>query len=660
MPTLISTHEKLKWPRSDGDPSRWPARELSGIAGWFERCTPGDTKYTLYEEKVGQMLAEHLGIPGNGTTHRISLPEGYALYSHNKPQSEGSIRTDVYLYGSTHVTKFRSPAEFFEHAQWLFDTSRPLSDHTRCECRYNSTSTIAQAKRQKNAGGSPAMKRVSGADGSGSRKRAKEDDGSEDMDQTAVVPLERTTDLQTGRRFRKGELVWMRISTITPPIDHPKKGLPSLTHWPALIADIRTATKTITEGATDVAWTSAMGPPPPGVQVKTVVKHIIEHHLRPLGLFAQADEVVKISKDLLPWQLGNELLGGAEGWLALGEEGTRIIKESVEKETKADGKTSHDLSLEERWRAKWGKRWRFLELPQEWELQVFRIGVALKTAHAITNSWTQTDRIEADVIFGAEVNPEDARKIMSQEKTLYQGLWWGGERIWCDDMVRLKKNRSELPVGPLKAPSPGSEDRAVLLKVRVITVEITPSTDKETSFLCLCYGDLFEVADASSEKPTTQSQPQQSSPLPSDKPPKGYEYRQLNDPGFEVTCDVIDIAGRLYSDLLDAKTQTFFLDPDSPELKKGRTAHGDSVKALLGLKPGMTTASKSEHWMEDLYGIVSEANRKTENDLKTFYGKLLMERGIRFPIRKPSNGTEVINTVTNGAPSTLAEAIGVK
>jgi hypothetical protein len=37
--------------------------------------------------------------------HRIRLPEGYALFAHRKPQAEGKIREDVYLFGSKHVNK---------------------------------------------------------------------------------------------------------------------------------------------------------------------------------------------------------------------------------------------------------------------------------------------------------------------------------------------------------------------------------------------------------------------------------------------------------------------------------------------------------------------------------------------------------------------------
>ena len=71
------------------------------------------------------------------------------------------------------------------------------------------------------------------------------------------------------------------------------------------------------------------------------------------------------------------------------------------------------------------------------------------------------------MIAGADINPEDQQAIKDQRKTLYQGLWWGGERIWLEDMVRLKRNRKDLPTEALGEPSePGAMDRAVMLKIR--------------------------------------------------------------------------------------------------------------------------------------------------------------------------------------------------
>jgi len=67
------------------------------------------------------------------------FPRGYRLFTHHKSDGKEQ-RTDNYLYGSTHVKVFRSPAEFAFHLKWLLSgrpvmhvggRSRPI-----CKCKY--------------------------------------------------------------------------------------------------------------------------------------------------------------------------------------------------------------------------------------------------------------------------------------------------------------------------------------------------------------------------------------------------------------------------------------------------------------------------------------------------------------------------------------------
>lgn len=116
-------------------------------------------KWKLYREKVGQHLAEKFGIPGKSklpyaslqlmADHWIDMPEGYYIFIHAKPQEkDGVVREDTYMFvsglgrwnawlftrqGSTNIglSRFRSPMEFIPHAEWLFDTSKPLDDHSQ-------------------------------------------------------------------------------------------------------------------------------------------------------------------------------------------------------------------------------------------------------------------------------------------------------------------------------------------------------------------------------------------------------------------------------------------------------------------------------------------------------------------------------------------------
>lgn len=71
----------------------------------------------------------------------------------------------------------------------------------------------------------------------------------------------------------------------------------------------------------------------------------------------------------------------------------------------------------------------------------------------------------------------DRDAIVNRKKSLYQGLWYQGERLWMDDVVRLRKRRTDIPTDSLAPPSPGSEEHAVFLRIRQVSafeLELTP------------------------------------------------------------------------------------------------------------------------------------------------------------------------------------------
>lgn len=163
----------------------------------------------------------------------------------------------------------------------------------------------------------------------------------EDVGITGVA-YERALDLQSQRRFRRGELVWLKIQTIAIPGD-----IPDITHWPVLIADIRFRAH-VTEDE---------------------VKHTYDYHLRPLGMFSKKDDLIGDVDHLSPWVLGEDLLGGQAGWNAIAKEGTRIINEGIA----LDARSKHVP-----WEARWGAKIKF-ETMETWALAVFRLMVAIKT-----------------------------------------------------------------------------------------------------------------------------------------------------------------------------------------------------------------------------------------------------------------------------------------
>lgn len=256
---------------------------------------------------------------------------------------------------------------------------------------YNKQSEIAGIK--KAGGGSLAVagpsKRPASSSAARTSKKSKgstaDDSESEDEHRSAVVH-ERELDMTTGRRFRKGELVWFKtpLTTKAPP----GRDLPAITHWPGLVSAITPKTRPVTSNpleATTSAWKLFGAVVPAELQTEQKTVQYREYTIRALGMFSAVDQVFVREQELLPWAMGNELLRGPSGWKSLGTEGTRVMSERVRKEMAADKAEGHSLpaddqALDKRWKKRWAERIPFRELPDDWDNRVFRLSVALKTA----------------------------------------------------------------------------------------------------------------------------------------------------------------------------------------------------------------------------------------------------------------------------------------
>lgn len=258
----------------------------------------------------------------------------------------------------------------------------------QCGCIYNNVSAAAQAKKS----GSSSLGTGATPKPTPSVPKKRKEAPEEPEEPPAVIVPERLIDIQTGRRFRKGELVWFQIETIHPPPDRPN--LPRLTHWPGLVANAAkklipdpTNSKPTDNGlpqgvSSTLAHLSggSTATPPPKRFVTTW-----DYSIRPLGFFSPSAEVAKRPEGLLPYSVGSDLLGGSKGWGAIGKEGTRVIKERVAAEVNdLKGKglplPSDPLEIDKKWKEKMARRYPFKEMPKEWDTVVFRLGIAIKIA----------------------------------------------------------------------------------------------------------------------------------------------------------------------------------------------------------------------------------------------------------------------------------------
>lgn len=106
-------------------------------------------------------------------------------------------------------------------------------------------------------------------------------------------------------------------------------------------------------------------------------------------------------------------------------------------------------------------------------------------------------------------------------QTRYQGLWWGAERIWTDELVRLKLSRSQIapkgtqnilpPAGPSRKALEytktlnvtegdgeavvGAETRGVFMRIDGLYVVDIPRADGSTGKECRATGMLYELVD---------------------------------------------------------------------------------------------------------------------------------------------------------------------
>jgi hypothetical protein len=283
--------------------------------------------------------------------------------------------------------------------------------YNQCACQYNkgSAASIKRAQQQTaNGSGSPSgsgsTKRIGqsvGKEPKNKKKRTSRPDSNEnessDEEGASGVPLDRFIDLRTQRRFRRGELVWTRIKTVVPPPDALARGVPSITHWPALVSKIEQKTRVIQVERKGPTWaasggngessTTSTAPPTPAqtpaIKTDSKIIHYYQYHLRPLGFFSSVDELQTDQKDMLPWLIGSELMGGETGWQALGDESILWLEIAAKREAEVEAALPpadrRPMTAEKRWkRSKYAQRVLFKEMPQEWEFMCPRAALAIK------------------------------------------------------------------------------------------------------------------------------------------------------------------------------------------------------------------------------------------------------------------------------------------
>ncbi|KAJ9109863.1 hypothetical protein QFC19_001842 [Naganishia cerealis] len=617
--------------RSDASPEWWPE-------GWVD-FVPGISHDDLKPEKIGQDHPRHKAFVAKIGSHLATLqklpdpdsyvlagfPEGYGLFlvkrrTETGPQA-GKIKTEAQVFGSQFAHKFRTIQEFLPHAEWLMDTSRDIQDHSTCNCRKKPPSRPASQATSNPENGqeteAAGRKRKHGEivdASSGSANRATEIPASEVDEESRQYAKEmmatdqdRKRDLREKRLYRKGELVWIRLPwKVSKPAEfHPDMdmGIEVLHVWPAIILsnDFRVRVAGRLQAISqwyDVKYCGPLDNRGAGHLPTSLFAHIDEAYIFPFSAFDYKRHLT-IMEDALN-VIAPTFLDGELGLT----------------DTSTDWKARYTVNLP----------FNALRDHRLWDRSLAAFAQAVKFAYELADMWTQTD--------GYVGQQEDEDGV----RTYFLGMWWGAERIWQEELVRLNKSRSQLELKGLAPANPDSQNTAIFLKISTISVQETPFRERKT-WETLVRGDLYELeADKENEtKPLASgdgiikngtaakkgreaakplAKPDALSTMPS--PPPGYHFRKLNPDDTEVTCDIFDIAGRIYPGLdhaawgMDVRTKADGADPNG-------TSSPDRIDSLAGKLPGKKSAVPPSTWIETRYKAIMVAQIATRKWLAGFF-----------------------------------------
>ncbi|KAH8929684.1 hypothetical protein BT69DRAFT_1276167, partial [Atractiella rhizophila] len=161
--------------------------------------------------------------------------------------------------------------------------------------------------------------------------------------------------------------------------------------------------------------------------------------------------------------------------------------------------------------------------------------LALQTGAHLISYFLMFDRYKLsrhDIVSSSAPTSEQKGEIDKALKfQYYQGLFWGAEKIWSGELVRLLAREEDLPLEFSAHMRPGSF-KSFFLKVHCFFVEAESSARVA--------GELFGLRKITSSASTPST-------VADILPPKGYFFQPLSPPGGQHIFDIEYLAGRFYS-----------------------------------------------------------------------------------------------------------------
>ncbi|KAJ7170508.1 hypothetical protein C8R43DRAFT_982000 [Mycena crocata] len=641
----------IDFTRSDGDSTLWPQNttrviDEEGCVNFMQPLGLDEPLSVKWRVGVGDAISVALKLPP-GQPHVLrGFPSGYRMFDHHKGKSE-TPRHDVYLFGSETKARFRSVPEFIPHALWLMgDGSDP------CKCKYCTkkpqreiTSSMGNLLRSSSQSPSPSrpyrpkperidrkkdiMTKPRLADRLQSSKTyaaVQKTNLSPHIQAKNTMLVERNNNLREASRpssqgslprwFRTGELVWCALE---PAIMGP--GDEAIKFWPAIIDEVKLGidptplAANLTAEQSSAPWAT-----------RQFTKYQVQFLAISKSYLLPDHMVIPYQSHIVPHSILKEM-------------SERPIKDwdfDAAKLASFDPCPSRPAS------------------PPTFISSLTPFALALQIASMFSQFWCLTDEWEAKLTLPSATPrpPPPPSSLQSAiefagsnnayvgsissgprgtlppirpvNQTRFQGMWWGGERIWADELVRLKVPRSCLaPAGAqhIFAPSaPGNKAKSLIdsqghdrdpaaygalsrgVFMKIDTICIAEGTGSRECRVC---GMLYELADADWEDPnlprnvesistgipstTIASAGQSPGPRESHffalpPPPAGYKFRPILAPGYEAALSLSIISGRYYPGLLQHPLMTPYLNdvmPLSPETMMS-VSHLWALEGLFG------------------------------------------------------------------------------
>ncbi|KAJ3721247.1 hypothetical protein C8R42DRAFT_721970 [Lentinula raphanica] len=574
-PVFKSIHD------SDGDKSTWPRNTTriveSGQVNFMEYVPIDEGVALKWRIQVGQALANAFNWPKGSNYVLQEWPANYRMFIHNKGAASNP-RQDVYLFGSTHSPKFRSVPEFIPHAIWLYGDRQ-----TKCQCKYCGKTklqreiTTSMGERgiiEKTSPGpsSPLSrtlhaKRTSRPEGSSLRnqvvyaavQKAKMRRPSASLVPKHPTPVEKVTDLDAAhventalrlrRWYRNDELVWVELET---PISGHRGNGDVIKAWPAIVEDSWTR-----PNPSKPVENSSASPDYDPQNPPWTITHYTKYKLKLLAtscsLMARDDQVLPYQAYLPPIELIHALQEVPLPNIKFDPEFTTNFNPVTT--TNPDQPSSSTPSFEDStgpyalaieigsqiagfWGLTddWDYKFSFRNdgsAPSGSQSEGFSLQDAIVAAgnsnagiNGARTSYGTSDITGNRFMSDEELNqtksamlgnPKPIGHTFTQKN--FQGLWWGAERIWTGDMVRLKIGRGAIAkdgaphILPPSPPGPnaiwdikkkgepvdpktlGARSRGLFMRLDALyTVEINNGKGRTRSE-CRAAGTLYELAD---------------------------------------------------------------------------------------------------------------------------------------------------------------------